>query len=295
MKNKRFKLGFSLIEISIILLVIGVFIGLISQGGDLLDESKLASAQSLTQTSPVASNESLILWLETSLPESFDGELESGDIVSIWKDRSPYSVEKNDALQNTNSDHYPTFQENVINGIPAIRFDSTNDHLRIDDFELRDAGTEGFAIFVVFKSNPGASRFIMSYKNTINNDDIDLYVDGNIQYHSRIDNSLIFLSGSITPSSKFHILTFTKDLNENYNGFIDGILDGSIAATGTDLSKVDDSTPLFIGSYHDDSYNPALALDGYIAEIIIYNKYVKNSTKKNIEEYLSKKYSIDLN
>lgn len=58
--------GFSLVELSIVILIIGVLIAGVSQGIDLLQDSRLAAARMLTQSSRVNSIKNLVTWLETT-------------------------------------------------------------------------------------------------------------------------------------------------------------------------------------------------------------------------------------
>jgi prepilin-type N-terminal cleavage/methylation domain-containing protein len=60
MKNLH-KKAFSLIEISVVILIIGILIAGISQGIDLYQDSRLAIARSLTQNSRVGRIENLEL------------------------------------------------------------------------------------------------------------------------------------------------------------------------------------------------------------------------------------------
>ena len=63
MKNHS-KLAFSLIELSVVILIIGILVLGVTQGSRMMYEAKLKSAISLTQSSPVISMENLVLWLE---------------------------------------------------------------------------------------------------------------------------------------------------------------------------------------------------------------------------------------
>ncbi|MCE3255904.1 MAG: hypothetical protein K0R25_1398 [Rickettsiaceae bacterium] len=58
------KLAFSLIELSVVILVIGILVVGITKGMSIMRSAKLQSAQSLTQSSPVALIDGLKLWLE---------------------------------------------------------------------------------------------------------------------------------------------------------------------------------------------------------------------------------------
>ena len=67
---KNLKSGFSLIELSIVVLIIGIIIAGITQASRLVRVSKLSSARTLTQSSPVAGISDLVAWWETTLEKS---------------------------------------------------------------------------------------------------------------------------------------------------------------------------------------------------------------------------------
>jgi prepilin-type N-terminal cleavage/methylation domain-containing protein len=64
-KNQNHK-AFSLIEISMVILVIGILIAGISNGVDLYDDYRLKVAQNLTKNSRVSRIPDLELWFETT-------------------------------------------------------------------------------------------------------------------------------------------------------------------------------------------------------------------------------------
>ncbi len=59
--TKKLSKAFSLIELSIVILIIGVLIAAAGQGLDLLRDARVAAAQMLTQSSRVGSLKNLIL------------------------------------------------------------------------------------------------------------------------------------------------------------------------------------------------------------------------------------------
>lgn len=68
---KKANKGFSLVELSIVILIVEVLIAAVKQGIDLLQDSRLTAARMLTQTSRFASLKGLSLWLETTSENSF--------------------------------------------------------------------------------------------------------------------------------------------------------------------------------------------------------------------------------
>ena len=68
--NNNFKKAFSLIEISMVILVIGILIAGISKGIDMVYDMRLATARALTDKAPMFGMENLELWLETTSENS---------------------------------------------------------------------------------------------------------------------------------------------------------------------------------------------------------------------------------
>jgi prepilin-type N-terminal cleavage/methylation domain-containing protein len=88
MKNRlrlgQNKLGFSLIELSVVILVLGILTIGITQGSRIVLESRLKSARSLTAASPVNATPNLTLWLDTTSANAFDSNVVDGSAVANW-------------------------------------------------------------------------------------------------------------------------------------------------------------------------------------------------------------------
>ena len=65
MKNFH-KKAFSLVELSMVILIVGILIAGVSQGIDLYQDSRLATARSLTKNSRVGRIPDLVSWYETT-------------------------------------------------------------------------------------------------------------------------------------------------------------------------------------------------------------------------------------
>ena len=74
MKTKNLK-AFSLIELSIVILIIGILVAGVTQSSRLIREFKLTTAKNLTRNSPVSSIKGLYFWFETTSESSFGPEL----------------------------------------------------------------------------------------------------------------------------------------------------------------------------------------------------------------------------
>ena len=174
MKN-NFKKAFSLIEISIVILIVGILIAGISKGIDMVYDMRLVTARALTDKSPVGSIENLEMWLETTSENSLATGTASftdvknpndSDPIGRWNDINPTPINpnfKNHAVQNTLS-FQPLYIKDGINGLPALQFDGFDDFLGATDGRTN---FNEFTIFLViypkFKSNADSN-----YSNIIN-------------------------------------------------------------------------------------------------------------------------------
>ena len=92
--------AFSLIELSIVILIIGILIAGVTQGSRLVSAMKLNTARTVTQSSEVNSITGVVTWLESTADKSFDDAEETdGSIITNWYDINPQSLLKNNAQQ----------------------------------------------------------------------------------------------------------------------------------------------------------------------------------------------------
>lgn len=94
--------AFSLIELSIVILVIGILIAGITQSSRLVKQVRIRTAQTLTQSSPVNSIKDLAVWFEPTMESSFaDSETQNNSTITNWYDINSHSSIKNNATQDT--------------------------------------------------------------------------------------------------------------------------------------------------------------------------------------------------
>jgi prepilin-type N-terminal cleavage/methylation domain-containing protein len=84
----KIKNAFTLIELSAVIVIIGILIAGVTTATGLVKKSKIAAAQSLTKASPISGITDNALWLESSTESSFkDTESSTGDTVTTWYDQ----------------------------------------------------------------------------------------------------------------------------------------------------------------------------------------------------------------
>lgn len=145
------KRAFSLIELSIVILIIGILVAGVTQSSRLVSEMRLSSAKRLTQSSPISSIKGLLLWLETSSDNSFDNNVGDADQVANWYDLNPLSNTKYTLNQSTTANR-PTYIKSSTGGIPALKFN--NSKFQIDNFPLN---SPSYSMFIVFNSGAVSS------------------------------------------------------------------------------------------------------------------------------------------
>lgn len=282
--NYQMKKAFSLIELSIVLLIIGILIAGITQSSRLINLFNLSIAQNLTLSSPINSTSGLSMWLEPTLDESLEDVQREDDMgISIWKDINPQTSNKISATQD-DSTKRPLYIRSCLNNLPCLRFDGVDDYF---DFDGRFLANSNFTIFVVESRRKAATGYFISGQDWAVNKVLHLgYED---------DRRVKFLYGDpfyvedavpaySSPVTRLHTIGFNYVNGKTYEINSQSIGDGS--ASTQPLESYEQAT---IGRFLSFDY-----YGGDIAEIVIFNKSLKASEIREIENYLAKKWKITL-
>lgn len=273
------KRGFSLLEMSIAVLVIGIIITAIAIGGQLTQSARLAGAKTLTKSSPVNRMTNLIMWYETTSDSSFiPSEVETTSI-NTWYNLNP-SFNGNNAVAIVN----PTYTENSINNLPALAFDGSSTYLQTYNVYNYFSLNNSFTIFVVFTiTNPGSGTSTILSSSVTTSDRFVLNVSSNT-IRSGLWNGSSYNTKSATYTSKDTgtIASIT------YNGSTIKLYMNGVVATGSSGPSSGSNTGFIIGRRTDDAYY----LNGKVGEIIGFSKFVNDDDRREIEQYLSKKWKI---
>ena len=137
---KKHQKAFSLVELSMVILIIGILIGGVSQGIDLYSDFKLASARNLTSGSIVARVPNLSMWWETTMENSFaNPKPNDGELINQWNDINTQRAMKINLFNTSNSASRPAYKASAINNLPALKFSNAQ--------ELRSADIKGDIFF----------------------------------------------------------------------------------------------------------------------------------------------------
>jgi hypothetical protein len=317
--------AYSMIEVSLIILIIGILFAGAYQGFNIYNETHLASARTLSQNSIVGRLPNMAFWYETTFENSFqNGEGYNGKTISVWLDRNnqqltksnAYSAQKSDSAKFSYEDNNisdvsgPTFISNGINGLPSLNFKNTNSSSRffVVDPNLK-FGKDNLTIFAVvrfknFENNAVIfDRVCLKNSGSATVDNVLAINSCKPEFSGKI-NTLGILNlaiqnndGSISKTTQDiysplrkdvpYILTFERLYNQSISLYLNGKLKSTI---DENLNEID-FLPLKIGRNAKDQ-NANSEFD--LSEIIMVYGKLKPQNKIETENYLSKKYSIKL-
>ena len=298
-KNKNHK-AFSLIEISMVILVIGILIAGISQGIDLYDDYRLASARNLTKNSLVNRIPDLEMWLETTSENSLATGTTSftdkpnpidQDSIGRWNNINPniLPTARNHATQATSTNNQPKYIRKGMNGLPSLLFDGTNDFFSYNGNFL--VGSD-YTIFVVeARSSNKIMNLFLAGSSNLQNSNLHLGYRTDIlitqaHYSNDIDKNVSNFTSTVI---RMHSFVFSKISGKAIytnggTGSFDGGNSNKLPLTSYQGSMIGN----FLwnsGSYY---------YQGSIAEIIFYTRALTDKERQGVEAYLSKKWGIKL-
>lgn len=284
-KNKS---AFTLLELVVVMTLIGIIVGGIMQGSSLVTSSRLASARSLTSKAPIPNISGLTAWFEASHKNSFLGN-QSFDSANIseWRDISPSSIisQKNKLTKTANVN--TTYAIASINKVPAVNF-KNNDKISLNNFY--QGSLSRATICVVFRPNfsPTSTTIILidSYLNQsafylgIKNNAVNLNagIDANT---ASVTNPAAFINGR-------DYVTCAIFNGTQSGAYVNNAL--SLAGGGYISAGTNAMNGLTIGSDRSGSF----AFNGFISEVIIYNRPLKLQERRDVMIYLGKKYRINI-
>ncbi|PKN79410.1 MAG: hypothetical protein CVU48_05325 [Candidatus Cloacimonetes bacterium HGW-Cloacimonetes-1] len=243
----------------------------------------LVVASSLFAAGPANISNGLQMWLDADALGWADGTS-----VSNWPDQSGNN--KN-AVQDT-TNFKPTYRTNIVNGKPAIVFDGT-DYLAFDG---NIAVNTNYTIIAVVKrtaNSPGSFHYFLGGIINSQNKNLQLGWRGNTtfthgQYTNDYDMSVDAYSAGQIP----RIFTTRHSTTMGKNLFLNGSCHGvnmNSAVSGR-LANLTAWVGAGIGRYMSGTINTRF--NGWMAELIFYNRYLTETERKSIETYLSAKYNI---
>jgi len=297
--------AFSLIELSIVILIIGIVVAGITQGSRLVREMRIQAAASLTKSSGINGIKGLTMWLETTSSSSITSSTrglnpDNNDKVAGWVDINPQKSGKINVTQ-TDDSLRPTYIVDGIGNLPSIKFDGT-DYLTslasAGGSVPLDANSDNFTYVAVWSSNTNSGAQVVFEQNTSSSQTgkrAAMLLVGN-EYGFCGEYNDAFGANYGTYSSP-HIsvmtvgqasgvndpyLTVKVYTNSDKNPYTNATLSASTQNVGLN--------GFYIGTKSDNSER----LNGMISEIMIFDRVLMKEEISEVTNYLSKKYRIKL-
>jgi len=310
-KNK----AFSLVELSVVILIIGILVAGISQSGRLIRQIKISTARSVTSSSDVGSIRDVTAWFETSTDGVFTNindvtDVEDDNEIKTWRDINPQkSIGDKSILTQSSSTQYPKFKSNGINGIPTLVFDGTNDFMVSTDPSTMPIipADKSFSMFAVFRTKltfnqrksflayVGGNTFTegayasIGFLGTSGNNAKPGFIVNSATSNANwvrdvgIIDETDYALGAVVD---FNPASTTYDSAKIFLNSIEPIVSGSLSSGGTPVAPVLNSQKFVVGGLTD------LFFNGWISEIIIFDRTLKKEEYENTMKYLKKKYNI---
>lgn len=298
LKPLKNKTAFSLIELSIVILIIGIIVAGVTQSSRLISAFKLSTARNLTQSSPAASLSNMVLWFETTSEKSFiETEADNSLTVSQWNDINPTSNTKYTVTQAT-SGARPTYTTNCMNSLPCLRFSPSGvgDYFSFDGSFLVNSD---YTVIVVEqrRSGSGTYNFFIGGVTAAQNQNLILgyrTVDTKLTfgtYSNDLDATIAAFSASnIIP--RIHVFTFSSTSGKTLH--LNGVSQSLAQAAETPQTPVPTAPITAFSGSSIGYYNAGVTVyyNGDLCEIMMFNRALKTEERRSIESYLSKKWNI---
>ena len=282
-KTKKF--AFSLIELSIVLLVIGILMIGVSQGYNLVRSAQISNARSITAKSPILQIQGLLAWYETSWKESLiQSELKDGNNISAWKDISPNSILNGYNQLTTTPSTNITYTQSSINKIPAIKFTGSS---KLSLANFTQGASSQATVFLVVKLNyvPDTTNYKTIFDGNSADFSFSLRSNG-IQINTGSSIASNNVANSFLNSGEYAIAIYFNGSNSKvYVNDTDSMFGGSVI---NNTSGTNQLTGVTLGT----NKSGSLGFPGYISEVAIFNRVIKAGERKEIFNYFSKKYKM---
>ena len=282
LKQKKINKAFSLIELSVVILIIGILISGVVSGTYIIAKSRITVAAKQTENSPVSYIPNLAFWVETTSDNSFDDVDVSKGLIATWKDINSQSNDKNNATQATTANQ-PAYVTNVINGLPVLRFSGASTTMAVSGsiFDYQE-----YTMFIVERRTAANAGYMM----------LPSGFGIKVGYGSTSEMRVLYFSGA-NDWVPVTIASYSQPIPRIITAFGKptygtGHTTANLAINGTLLFS--DVLGRISYGYSPTYYIGASSYTGDIGEIIVFKRALKNSERADVEEYLAKKWKITL-
>jgi type II secretory pathway pseudopilin PulG len=265
--------AFSIIEISVVILIIGLLVAGVAQAQRMVKKAKVTSARSAVVSSPVNFIKDLNGWYDTVMENSFVAtETDSATKkISRWGNIAKTSADSvnGDGSQGT-SDSQPVYVDGSMTTLPQLTFDG-GDAISLPD-RVFPTGNGVYTFFAVVA--PTNSGTLFSAGGSGVNTKFGFDADSNFT----IDGG-----GTLLAKTKgFNVMqtiSYTYDGTDN-KVWIDGI---PVTVGGTASAKSTGAGSITIGS-------TSSGFRGNVGEVIVFARNLDDGERQDVEKYLKDKW-----
>lgn len=271
--------AFTMIEMSVVLIIIGILISGVLNASGMIMAAKMATARSITSKSVVPNIEGLVAWYETTMTDSFKAsENYEYAQISAWYDISPASIVMRKNTLTRTASSAATYTNKGINNIASINFTGTGTFSLTNFYQGSLArGT----IFLVARPSKLSSTLATVVDSAQNSTTTLSFLSSGINLNSGTPQNI---SNSLTTTQSYIVAAYLNSASSKvYINNSATIAGGSTVNIGSSAIQ-----GLMVGNNHSGGYPFA----GIISEIIIYDRPLKDIDRKEIFRYLSNKYKI---
>ncbi len=299
------KSAFSLIELSIVIIIIAIAIASTVGASRAILNSKLRTAQSQIGASSIASIPGLKVWLEPVMDGSFTNAsnstyVQNGDKIKSWNDYNPESVFKVNPSQST-STYQPTYVSNGINNLPSLQFNNSEFLSSLPasgGVVPLSFGNDSLTFVAVFKRTALADQVIFEQNATsvAAGQRASMFLSGtspyNIGFVGESNDFMATSSLSYASQGSAYIAVITV----NNSGAVATYLNTTTSPSGSTGTISSATENVAEGGFYVavKGSNSLQKFSGLISEIMVFDRAVSSSELSEIMTYLSKKYNIVL-
>ena len=191
------------------------------------------------------------------------------------------------------ADVLPALETNAVNGRPAILFNNTGSNtsrfIISNNFNLKNSSA--FIVVKQLNTDNLYTRMLgfLGSGNDYDSDDGLAFVFNNTIPQLQLEsNSNTAIIANLVANNVFALVSYKIDNSGNMSIFYNGASEAT--SQNADMSSQNSGGAIFIGQ---GSQNlTATGLYGNIAEVIIYNRALTTTERKQVEGYLNAKYAI---
>lgn len=199
----------------------------------------------------------------------FIAGLSDGDAVGTWEDAHTTNKDQTQAT----AANKPTYKTAILNGLPVVRFDATNDGMTSTLAAFAGGALENFTIAAVYNCSSAASASRRAIQGS------DNWLFGPYAAQHKVYSGG-FIGGPAVVANAFvtHVVTQSSTTTTSY---VDGASQGTNGSPGYPNN-------ICLGA----SGGFAEPLSGDIAEVVVYDSVLSAGDRGDLELYLSVKWGL---